>query len=176
MKRLLISTGAVAVTAVYFALAALPAFGDSSGSVAMSIEVAAPCVTISPASVAFPSSPFSTSTTTPTWVMASPGHSVTNCSAGKESVYAKGSNATGSSGASWTLASWVGVDAYVLQLAGSTPEGGKPKVTLTLTDQLVTQVGSSLSMPVDASLGMPVVESSGAGQTMSMSVTYTATL
>lgn len=172
MRRLTI----VAIATAALAVSAAPAFGDSSGSVGMSIEVAAPCLTVSPATVTFPSSPFSTSTTTSASVMASPRHSVTNCSAAKESIYAKGSNAAGSGGASWALASSTGVDTYVVQLATSTPEGGHQKVNLTLTDQLVTQVSPALSLSVDAFLGMPTVESSGAGQTMSMSVTYTATL
>jgi hypothetical protein len=175
VKRLAI----IAVATAAFVLSAVPAFGDSTGAVAMSIEVAAPCVTISPASVTFPSKPFSPSPTSPVFSIANTEHGVTNCSAGGEQIFARGSNATGTSGASWTLAdatSAIGVDKYALRLEGTSSEGWKGVVTLSLADQLVKALGAGSSLTFGAGLYMPTVESSGAGQTMSMSVTYTATL
>lgn len=175
MKRLTI----IAVATAAFVSSAVPAFGDSTGSVAMSIEVAAPCVTISPASVTFPSKPFGASPTSPVNSFASQEHGVTNCSAGSEQIYARGSNATGTSGASWTLVNGslsIGVDKYALHLEGTSSEGGKAVLTLSLADQLAKALGAGSSLTFLTTLTMPTAESSGAGQTMSMSVTYTATL
>jgi hypothetical protein len=175
MNRRIAVAASLALATTAFAVSAVPAFGDSTGSVAMSIEVAAPCLTISPASVTFPSKPFTTSPSTPVRALSTQQHSVTNCSGGSEQIFARGSNATGTSGASWALGSSVGVDNYALAIEA---QGGLGHATvqLSLADQLVKSVDGGASLAVDAYLYMPTAESSGAGQTMAMSVTYTATL
>jgi hypothetical protein len=176
VKRLLLIVGAVAVS---FA-AAVPAFGGGSGSLALSIEVATPCLTVGPSAVSFPSRGFSVSAATPSTVDASPRHTVTNCTGSSELLFVRGSNAAGTGAAAWALVSATSIDTnkYGLALhewdaATATHKGG---AVLSLQDQALSTIDPARPpREFDATLTMPTVGSDGAGQTMSMSVTYTAT-
>jgi hypothetical protein len=182
MRRRNAIAGSLALGIITFALSPLPALGAESGSVALSIQVATPCITVGPASLVFPSKTFSVSSASPSTATASPRHVVTNCGGSTELLFARGSNATnaGGSAATWTLVPPASIDTnkYALALdewdvAKSASVGGP---ALSLQDKPLSSLDPSKPpREFDAVITLPTAGSDGAGQTMGMSITYTAT-
>jgi hypothetical protein len=103
MKRF-VTASVIVVGAL--ALLALPAFSDSSGSVSAQVQIAATCVTVSPASVNFGTLPFTQNTTGSGPSVGSQPITVTNCSPSSENYLGAGTNAHGGGPTSttvWTL-------------------------------------------------------------------------
>ena len=167
MKRF-IPIVAMAAAAV-LAVSATPAFTADQGTVNMTIAVASPCITVSPQNIAFPGSTFSPSVESPSKSEAGNRVDVTNCSESSESLFISATDASGSLGASWTLGTpgTIDINRYGL-LVGTQP---------------ATKSNQPIGSPLTAGnirrdplmLYMPLAGSSGSGQTMSMSLTYTAT-
>jgi hypothetical protein len=168
MKRwLYVGTGLAAAVALF--ASAAPAFTADNGTVDMTVQVASPCITVSPSSVTFGTKSFSLSAESPVSTDASDRPAVTNCSTSTESLFVRGSEALGSVGARWTLGTpeTIAVNRYGLRLNGQA-------VALS-NDAFGTPLAAAdkrLALPV---LFMPLAGSDGSGQTMSMSVTFTAT-
>jgi type 1 fimbria pilin len=167
MKRLITLVG-IAATAV-LAAAAAPAFTADQGTVNLTVQVASPCITVSPDSTSFGAKSFSVSAESPSSTDAADRPQVTNCSASAESLFVSGTDAVGSLGAKWALGTpeTIGANRYGLKVAG----------------QAATKSNQALGGPLAAGdlrrdtlvLFMPIAGSDGSGQTMSMSLTYTAT-
>ena len=167
MRRILVC-GLVAGVAA-FGLSAVPALSADSGTLNMSVAVASPCLTVSPEAGTFGPKTFSPSAESPSTTDLDTRPTVTNCSASSEPLFVRGTNAVGA-GATWTLADpqSIAVNRYALR-SGSQ--------ALTVTDAPVASgalAAGDVIRPVVV-LYMPTAGSDGAGQTMSMSLTYTAT-
>ena len=167
MKRWIYIAVGIAALSV-FAVSATPAFTADNGTVNMTIQVASPCITVSPQSVEFTPKTFSASATEPTTSDASAMPEVTNCAAASESLFMQASNAAGSLGAQWSLTSpsGIGVNQYALKV-------GQQAATPGLAAFGSLAAGDTRKNPLV--LYMPTAGSAGSGQTMSMSVTFTAT-
>jgi hypothetical protein len=167
MKRIALVLAAAAIFVV--AATALPASAASSGSVAVKITVASPCLVVGPSSgIEFPPMKFGDGGPAKTDM------SVDNCSGVDEDVYARGTNATGTStNAVWTLSGDFtnNVDLFNLTLTGTSQ-------TLALDPQsrLWRTMGPGDSDSIRAYINMPTAGSGGAGDTMSMQIVYTASL
>ena len=173
----------IAACALVPATAAAQSSGDVSGTVTVQ-QPASPCITIDNTSVAFGTLGFSPSPTSTIFGDANPSTTLTNCSGPSGSggvtqqLFARGSDATGS-GALWNLAATTtpcsaGQDVYGYTVR---PNPGTANGTsLTATDVLLS---STWGPGPDAGwlhrIYMPCAGSSGAGQTMSTNVTFTAT-
>jgi hypothetical protein len=136
----------------------------------MTVAVASPCLTVTPDSGTFGPQTFSASAESPSTTDLDTRPTVTNCSGSSEPLFVKGTDALGDAGATWTLAApqTIAVNRYALK-SGSQ--------ALTVTSE---SVASGLLAAGDVIrpfvvLYMPTAGSDGAGQTMSMSLTYTAT-
>jgi type 1 fimbria pilin len=189
MRRRLL---AAAVTLGAFALAAgaVPAFTADSGSVTVSITAAPPagaCVLVSPDTVDFGTVPFSSVNSGISY--ASRTVSIQSCATGtiKENVAVAGTNAVGPGGTRWTLATDLAqagctVDFYEMRLLlGSAPSSILTNVIDTTplnirngTTGLPFEWSAGQAQDFELRLGMPCAGSNGAGQTKSLSVTFTA--
>jgi hypothetical protein len=154
----------------------------ASGGLELKVSVApeaAPCLLLDAATVDFGELPFSTENQ-----LSSGAGSVaaTSCSTGSEAIYVRGTDATGNGQppASWALSSEggnpcaAGVDQYGASL--STDLGGGPVVAqLSTTNSSWVVLTAETATSVDVGYQMPCVGSTGAGQTMTSIVTFTAT-
>jgi hypothetical protein len=166
-RRLYIGTGLGAAVALL--AAAAPAFTADQGTINMSVQVASPCITVSPTDVSFGTKSFSPSAESPVSTDGSDRPAVRNCATSTESLYVRGSEAVGSLGARWALGTpeTIAVNRYGLRVNGQA-------VALS-NDPFGTPLAAAdtrLALPI---LFMPLAGSDGSGQTMSMSVTITAT-
>jgi hypothetical protein len=157
-----------------FGASAVPVFGSDNGSVTAHVAVqAAPaaCITVLGTTVDFGTRPFNPAGSS-TSAQASP-IIVTGCATGGMNLLARGTNAT-SATASWTLTAdsmcpaTPVVDQYNLRLFNT---------NLTTSDSMVLpMMGPNEQVSLPPAITMPCVGSSGAGQTMSMSYVFTATI
>ena len=155
-----------------WAMSASPMLAADNGTVDAQVTVATPCLIASPPSVDFGTVQFGAS--------GSHAIQVTNCGYGSELVLARGTDAAGDGGASWTLTNDTspcggGSNNYRLQLSASTVPAGTP-LALTTSNQSIGSVGSGSDSLVDTlRLVMPCAGSDGIGQVMSFQVMFTAT-
>ena len=183
MRRAVVVCGVLAVLA--FGASAVPVFGADSGSVNAQVTVQqapAACITVPTTTVDFGTRPFNppgnsnTSSAAPI--------TVTGCATGGngQRLLARGTNAIGAD-ASWELttapvcvadgAQVFRTNRFNLWLSGG-PSG---TVQLAATDSVVRpQMGPVEEFSASPTITMPCEGSSGAGQTMSMSYIFTATL
>ena len=170
MKRRIAIASAVALGVGAFAVSALPAGAADSASVNLSIAVASPCILVSHDNVQFDPATFSPSVDSPTTSLAKSSYQVANCSQKSEPLFVKATDASGPNGAAWTLVNRtnIGVNQYGLEVDHQ---------ALSKVDQAVASGAllPSESRPTSQLLFMPLTGSDGAGQTMSLSITYTAT-
>jgi hypothetical protein len=140
---------------------------------------AAPCVLLDATSIDFGTLPFSTEAALS---QSSADVTVTSCSTGSQALYANGTDATGTSGALWSLSSvggnpcGIGVNAYGVSL-GTDGSGGMPaafQLSTLASSWIVQQAEASVASSVDYQ--MPCVGSDGAGQTMTSQVSFLATV
>src|SRR5262249_5729649 len=83
------------------AAGAAPVFADSSGTVSARVSVAAPCIEVTPMSLDFGVLGLSSQASS---VASSPlPLTARNCGTARQDLLAKGTNATGSGGTTWTL-------------------------------------------------------------------------
>jgi hypothetical protein len=183
----LVRVGAFAAVSAVFLVWAMPSFSADSGTVNARVSVAAPCLT---ATVTWPSAPTldfgSQSFTTP----AQPGGtslndavSITNCGSGSENVLVRGTDATTTtSSAAWQLQSTdatcsVGANKYFVNTTIRDANGQKvyPATTLTTANQLLANIGTG-SRSVTPLMIMPCSGSTGAGDSMSFDIVFTASL
>ena len=140
---------------------------------------AAPCVLLDATSLDFGTLPFSTE------ALLSEGSaavSVQSCSTGSQALYSSGTDATGTSGALWSLSSVggnpcaIGVNTYGVAL-GTDGSGGMPATfqLSTLASSWIVQQAEA-TVPAGVDYQMPCVGSDGAGQTMTSQVTFLATV
>jgi hypothetical protein len=136
----------------------------------MTIEVASPCILVAPDNVALEPATFSASAESPSKSLTKSSHQVQNCAGKSEPLFARVTDAAGSTGATWLIVhpQTIGLNRYALQLDTE---------PLSTSNQAVSSgpLLSGESRPFDLTLWMPTAGSDGAGQTMSMSLTYTAT-
>lgn len=175
MKRLLSIAIVAAAALTAFAASALPAFGDDSGTVNAQVTVDAPCITVGPTGgIDFGTLLLETSGRNG---VPNGGVSFTNCSGQDEKIFVRG---TGGSAASWNLDSTIddctseALDNYSL-LVQEQAQLATWQVILTETDRLASSGPFSAGEhPVDTFLYMPCTGSSGAGETMSFQIVFTA--
>ena len=172
-------TGAIAAALTATAALAIPAAAtaQSSGVVTGTVSVPAPCITIDATSVGFGTLAFSPSTATVVGD-ASPDTFVTNCSRGTQQLFAHGSDAVGSGTGLWSLIADgapcnAGPDKYRYSLrpVGENTSSG---VYMTNTDAVLSSAMAT-DLAFTHRIYMPCTGSSGAGETMSTNVTFTAT-
>jgi hypothetical protein len=168
MRRILLFSLITALAAL--SLSALPAFSADSGAVNMTIEVASPCILVAPDNVALEPATFSASEESPSKSLTKSSHQVQNCAGKSEPLFARTTNAVGSTGATWLIVhpQTIGLNRYALQL-DSQP--------LSASDEAVSSgpLAAGEARTFNLMLWMPTAGSDGSGQTMSMSLTYTAT-
>lgn len=169
----------VAGAALISSILAAPAFSADNGTVNATVQVTGPCITLGGTDITFPATKFSTSTTNA--IASVGGPSVTNCGSAAQ-LHGKGTNATGPSSASWNLvglASKSGVcgtsgglldtNKFALNLYN----GGDSFLT-TAYAQVSTLAAAASFSGYTFELFMPCTGSSGAGATMSFSVSFLA--
>lgn len=195
--RLLV--GIVATAALALAVGAVPAFTADSGTVTVTVTAEpppAPCLLVTPAGVDFGTIPFSKPG------VRNEGYSIDrvrteSCSTGNQNVSAVGTDATGPSG-SWELGFWE-TDApvfanpceasrknlYFLGTNGSTGDPSLVRDSITKSPRLLSDYDANNNpVPgvwqpggvanIQLNLIMPCQGSIGAGQPMSLSITFTA--
>jgi hypothetical protein len=167
--------GLVLALMAQWLLGTAAAFGADTGTVDAKVTVAAPCITVSTLTLDFGALPLSG--------LGNKAVGYTNCGSVDEKIFGKGSDASGGS-ASWTLSSaFVGgascgsgspTNQYSLtSYIGNT---GSPYTVLNKTDQLLETVTAGATGTRDrVAISMPCSGSSGAGETMTFTLTFTAT-
>jgi hypothetical protein len=144
-----------------------------NGTVSAQVTVATPCITVG-SNINYGTKAFST--LSPFVSKTSNGtSSYTNCSSDPEKIYVRGSNAVStSSAATWQLtgtnACNAGVNRYYHSVGDDV--GG---ANLTLSDQLINPAAAAgATKTLFATVEMPCSGSDGAGETMTFSITVTA--
>ena len=175
MRRVGLAAALLAVMGLV-GISGTAAFGADNGTVNATVSVQdVPCVTVGTPSIDYGTKAFSDGT-----LVTGSGtiSNVDSCSTAAQTLSAKGSDATGSAGAAWTLVSSFGCG------TGSTNEyrhtvrnSTGATVTLSLADQAIWNLTSNQQdVSIPTTLIMPCEGSSGAGQVMSMQVILTATI
>jgi hypothetical protein len=196
------TAAALALTATAFALSAVPALANESGTVDAQVAVAAPCITLDKTSVDFGTAAFTTGSGAGANIKPPhPWPAFTNCSQSAEYVAMRGTSATGA-GASWSLNGLAGnpctpgINVYAADLTGYDGtgyqgSGGYPVARsqygsggLKTQNKLFYDPGPAPNKPLlftagqRTSLGidlwMPCSGSDGAGQTMTFDIVLTA--
>jgi hypothetical protein len=158
-----------------------PTFAADNGAVDATVTVATPCILVTPSQVDFGTLPFS-----PLGAPTSSGLaavSYTNCADIPERVYARGSDATGSSPGgpiTWTLtpapACGSTTNPILNEYTVATVDGVNPAKPLSGADlELETVAAASQGAVNQLAILMPCAGSDGAGSLMSFQVTFTAT-
>ncbi|MFN0095730.1 MAG: hypothetical protein ACKVVT_13255 [Dehalococcoidia bacterium] len=191
-KRLGLTGLATALLATSVAgLTAVPALGDASGTVTASVGVraaAVPCLTLSASSLSFGTDVALSPAGGVNLVDATTSPTLTVCSTEPEIILGRVTAFTGA-GASWTPTPFG--EAPVSCAAGGTLVGGdKFALTVSATNSALLTWGNTLDLldidltpfavsgawTLNHDLYMPCAGSSGAGATMSATITYTALL
>jgi hypothetical protein len=162
----------------FFAICALaagvaPALGESDGTVAAQVTVAAPCIQVTPAQLDFGTLAFSQDNLNV--VSAARPVTVTNCGAAA-TLLGRGSNATSTGGTTWALAFdgeslCPSANNYVERV-----DTGATSIPLSNQSKLLRQLAAGAAASVSAIVVMPCVGSGGAGQVMTFSYVFTAAL
>jgi hypothetical protein len=156
-------------------LATTPLFAADNGTVdaEVTVEQAAACLELSESSVGFGTLALGAENAPGT-----PGVTVTNCGSADATVFASGTDATGTA-ATWNLddsgascADTLGTDNY--HLGRSTPAGASLAALSTENKEVGTLAGAATADHV-ARISTACPGSSGAGQVMSMQINYLAT-
>jgi hypothetical protein len=176
--------GAFALAAVAMTATAVPALSADSGSVAVSVTAqapAAPCLTVTPGAVDFGTLPFSRSNGEQ--IGAHAGVTITNCGTAGQNLLAATTDAVGPGG-SWRPLALSGTadictapDRFYLSLASTS----RPDLYLVGTPApvLATGGGPPAVFPPGANgfqllIIMPCQGSNGAGETKTLTATFTA--
>jgi hypothetical protein len=188
-RRILPVLGALVLGTACLLLSAGPALTASTGTVNVTVSVAEPCVTIGGGTaVDFGTKPFwASATLAPIGYTAQPYLTIQNCGGGAEKIYARGTDAAGLNGPSWALSDTyygsicpaVGPNVYSLAIRTGNPANvftslSKTNKQLPLDTGGISDWGAGYSQIDALELYMPCTGSSGAGATMAMQVTYTA--
>jgi hypothetical protein len=156
-------------------LGATPGMAADNGTVdaQVTVEQAAACIQLSTSSISFGTLALGAENAAGT-----PGITVTNCGDADATILASGTNASGT-GAAWTLvdsaatcADTLGTDSYHLGLATS---AGASIATLSTENKEVGTLAGAGSVDHVARISTACPGSSGAGQSMSMHISYVAT-
>ena len=156
-------------------LGATPGMGADNGTVdaQVTVEQAAACIELSTSAIGFGTLALGAEN-----VPGTPGVTVTNCGGADATILASGTNASGT-GAAWALvdsaatcADTLGTDNYHLGLA--TPAGASI-ATLSTSNKELGTLAAAASVDHVARISTACPGSSGAGQTMSMQISYIAT-
>lgn len=161
------------LTACAIAASATPAFGDPEGTVSASVSVAAPCIEVTPATLDFGVLGLS-SAALPVSSALVPVEA-RNCGTAREQLVARGTNANGSGGSSWTLVSFNLCDApnrFAQLLTRNLVQ-----YDLSATDlEIGSPIGGAEVAQLRAGMFMPCAGSGGAGEIMTFSYIFTAVL
>jgi len=169
--------GALVVGASLWAASAAPGLAADSGAVSAQVTVAAPCITVSTTAIDFGAQSLST--------IAVKDLTYANCGPVDEKIYGRATNASGNS-ASWTLdPAFVGgascgsgspINKYALNSYQNNNNSASGFTMLSTTDQLIETIAGGATGSRDrVVITMPCAGSSGVGQTMSFTLTFTAT-
>lgn len=176
MRRLTLAGSILVALGAFFA-SGIPVFGDTGGTVPATVTVpAAVCVTVDTTPISYGTLPFSPDGSASVSNRSVGG--VTSCSTVNQDLAVAGANATGNLGASWDLVAagscpGMGIDKFkhVIQDPDSSFLG------LTTTGQILTLLSpSEVIGSLTTDFIMPCQGSEGAGQTMSTSIIFTATI
>lgn len=163
----------VVMALAMWAGSAVPAFSADSGTVNAQVSVATPCITVSPTTIQFGTHAFSAGSESTTGAAAI-GYA--SCAPIAEKIFAKATDATGAD-ATWSLTSaWIcnAVNTYNVRIWQTTSPSAL--VQLTKANQELESLGVGATGTFGYfGLAMPCTGSSGAGQTMSLQVIFTAT-
>jgi hypothetical protein len=156
---------------------ALPALAAENGTVDAQVTVATPCILVDPPSIDFGSLPFR-SPTNPVISSLSPLIQLTNCGAGPEQMFGRGTDATIGGNPVWTLGPYGpcsgGLNEYSLR-AVSDYDIAHP-IALTTTDQVLDIAAGGNPFAVRRlDLVMPCTGSDGVGQIVTFQAIFTAT-
>lgn len=189
-KRWLGTIAALAVAAL--AVGVVPAFTADNGTVTVTVSVqapAAPCLTVTPGSVDFGTLPFSASNAAVDRSQASSNITFNNCGTAGQNLLGSTTNATGPGG-SWTPLAYTGAvlpcglsgtdpNQFYLDIFGFT---GSPSLFMTGTPapMLTSAGGPPEVFPagdprlIRMTIIMPCQGSNGAGETKTLTATFTA--
>ena len=167
--------GLAASGAAAFALSAIPALGNPGGSIAATVTVSAPCITLGTNAIDFGTHNFSTNSVDSfTNKFVNPTY--TDCSPSSENVFVHGSDATGGGGAAWTLRDGgintcpFGTNVYTSEIEDNLLN----IIQVSTVDRTLATTTAGGSAAFIFILHMPCSGSSGAGQLMSFTYTLTA--
>jgi spore coat protein U-like protein len=170
MKKAL--AAALVVSAI--AVGAQPAFGDDVGTVSAQVTVAAPCIQVSPGQLDFGTLGFSQSANNVTAGIRAV--TATNCGPAG-SLLGRGTNASSTQGTSWTLDPDQSAICSTSNRYTKRIDTGPTSLPLSSTqDTALRAIAAGEAAALNAILVMPCVGSNGAGQTMTFSYIFTATL
>lgn len=179
MKKLGLVGSILVVVGAFFA-GGVPAFGDGTDSVTVTASVQAEaCITVGTSNINYTTAPFSSGTTLVT--RDSSVQDVDSCATAPQTLLVKGTNATGP-GANWSLTDVngncsAGLSVNQFRHEIGTISGNPLSLRLTTIDR---SIGTLLTTHVDMNFAttftMPCTGSGGAGQTVSSSIIFTATV
>lgn len=195
MRKHLVVTVALAAVAL---ASAVPAFTADSGTVTVVLTAeetaATPCLTVGPGTLDLGTAAFSTPAARSELRSRTPGVQTENCGTAPENVAVMGTDAVGPGG-TWALGYWVtdssggnpcdaGANVYFLQTNGSTAGVSLQATAITKASRLLGTApnddpgvwGPGATADIALGLTMPCQGSNGAGETKSLSVTFTAVL
>jgi hypothetical protein len=167
VKRLLIGLAAIGI----LLSCAMPAFSDSSGAIAAHVQVASPCIIVTPSSIDFGTVRFAASSGANAVIRQ---YQIDPCGM-SETILVRGTPATSDPvGVTWQPASTPSTCVQTNRYATLTSVGQSTLKVVTLTNQVLTTVVGS---PVSGGLRLnpPCVGSDGAGRLMNFSLFFTAT-
>jgi hypothetical protein len=181
MRRALALGAGLATGLALLLLSALPAAGADSGTVTATITAAPTCILVTPETVDLGSANFSAllliTRAIPT--------QVESCSTASQTIFARGTDATGAGGVQWNLAQiqiyapnhCQNVQANMFFLRSPDhPNDGIPRHDLADgQDSAVAILGPGTTMTDPTVLVMPCTGSDGAGVPMTFTITFTAT-
>jgi hypothetical protein len=184
MHRIRLLAMAVTTTVLLLSMSAMPAFSDAhTGAVDATVTASAgPCITVGVAAIDFGTNEFSTTAGDVT--SESDPYDLTNCGDAPQSFHASGTDAqnTGAT-ATWVLDDSAGLDCtsstdeYQLLLFGTGAfQRLSSSVEKVVPDTGANPVAAAGSISVGNTLVMPCSGSSGAGDAMSLSILYTASV
>lgn len=166
-------------TAALLAGLATPTLATDTVTVQAQVSIDAPCLTVSTTSIDFGRSLFSTDVLLG---LRSQPFTYASCSGTAERVYARATDASGSS-ASWSLVPGIGdcslgsLNEFSLLARGDV--SGEQRIPqtwglLTVDSEIETLVADAAGSATELEVTLPCQGSDGAGETMSFQITFTA--
>jgi hypothetical protein len=178
MTRIVFTLTVAAAMLTLFSLSAVPASTADDGKVRGTIAITGPCVTLASSAQDFGSSTLAAARLTVPVRIGTPDISVTNCAAGAEWVYARGTAAVGTAGGTWSLGIPLpasGGNGFLCRMNTYALRLG-PILFLSTVNSYVAQVFQGSRLTTTTTLIVPCTGSAGVGETMGFDIFLTAVI